>query len=54
MQPIGILFFLAVGGVLFDKLGPWGAFLVKGIANILLGIWIFIVRGAIKIQPEKV
>lgn len=48
MQPVGILFFLQFGGFIFDKLGPWSCFVLKGLADILVGIWILIVKGKIK------
>jgi MFS family permease len=48
MQPVGILLFLQVGGLLFDKVGPGSAFLLKGLADLIVGIWIFSVRGKIK------
>jgi hypothetical protein len=44
MQPIGILFFLSLGGVLFDSLAPGAAFGLKGIASIALLVWLFIIR----------
>ena len=44
MQPIGMLFFLQIGGYLFDVLGPGWAFGLKGAANLLLAIWLFIAR----------
>jgi len=47
MQPIGVLFFVAVGGYLFDALGPGWAFGVKGGATLTLFIWVFIVKGRI-------
>lgn len=47
MQPIGILFFLAVGGILFDTLGPGWAFALKGAANVVLLVWVFMIRGKI-------
>jgi MFS family permease len=47
MQPIGVLFFLAVGGYLFDKLGPGWAFALKGIATLILSAWMFMVKGSI-------
>lgn len=49
MQPIGILFFLALGGYLFDVFSPGWAFAIKGIANLILGIWIFVIKGRIRI-----
>ncbi len=45
MQPIGVLFFLGLGGYLFDALGPGWAFGLKGAASLMLGIWVFAVRG---------
>jgi MFS transporter, DHA1 family, tetracycline resistance protein len=47
MQPIGMLFFLQLGGYLFDVLGPGWAFGLKGAANLLLAIWLFIAKGNI-------
>jgi MFS family permease len=47
MQPIGILFFLGVGGVLFDSVAPGAAFALKGVASLLLVIWLFSVRKAV-------
>jgi len=44
MQPIGILIFLGVGGVLFDSVAPGAAFALKGIASLLLVIWLFSIR----------
>jgi MFS family permease len=44
MQPIGVLLFLQVGGFLYDKVGPWGPFALKGIADIICGLWILSVR----------
>jgi len=41
-QPIGMLFFLQVGGYLYDVLGPGWAFGLKGAANILLAVWLFL------------
>jgi len=44
MQPIGILFFLGVGGVLFDSVAPGAAFALKGAACFVLVIWLFAIR----------
>ena len=44
MQPIGVLLFLQLGGFLFDKVGPWGPFALKGIADVACGLWILSVR----------
>ncbi len=43
-QPIGMLFFLQVGGLLYDKFGPGWAFGLKGAANILLVLWLLTVK----------
>jgi MFS family permease len=45
MQPVGVLFFLGLGGYLFDAFGPGWAFGLKGAASLMLGIWVFAVRG---------
>lgn len=47
MQPIGVLFFLGLGGYLFDSVGPGSAFILKGGATILLLIWVFAQKNAI-------
>jgi len=47
MQPIGVLFFMGIGGYLFDTFGPGWAFGLKGAATLVLGIWMFTVRGRI-------
>ncbi len=47
MQPIGILFFLALGGVLYDGIGPGAAFALKGIASIVLVVWLFTIRNVV-------
>jgi len=52
MQPIGALFFIAAGGFLFDKMGPGWAFGLKGVANLVLFIWVFMVKGAINAERE--
>ena len=52
MQPIGALFFIAAGGYLFDKMGPGWAFGLKGVANLLLFIWLFMIKGAIQDERE--
>lgn len=44
MQPIGVLFFLIVGGFLFDKFGPGWVFGLKGAGTLALCLWIFIIR----------
>jgi len=53
MAQVGLIFFLAIGGVLFDKVGPGGVFVVKGMANIIVGLYIFAVRKKIRINPES-
>jgi MFS family permease len=54
MQPIGVLFFLAAGGYVFDVLGPGWVFALKGAANIILGIWMFTVRKRIKFESTMI
>jgi len=44
MQPIGIIFFLVVGGYVFDAFGPGWAFGLKGAATLLLGLGLFLTR----------
>ena len=53
MQPIGILFFLQVGGYLFDKWGYWGPFALKGIVSILCGLWLLTIRKKITVLKLK-
>jgi MFS family permease len=43
MQPIGMLFFLQLGGWLFDEVGPWAPFLLKGVANLICCVVTFAV-----------
>ena len=52
MAQVGLIFFLAIGGVLFDKVGPGGVFVVKGMANIVVGLYIFAVRKKIRINHK--
>jgi MFS family permease len=47
MQPIGMLFFLGLGGVLYDIVSPGAAFALKGIASILLVVWLFAIRNEV-------
>jgi len=47
MQPIGMIFFLQLGGYLFDVLGPGWAFGLKGGANLLLVIWLLLQKKGI-------
>ena len=44
MQPIGVLIFLQAGGFLFDNLGYWAPFALKGVADLICGLWILSVR----------
>lgn len=53
MQPIGILFFLQVGGYLFDKWGYWGPFALKGVVSLICGLWIWTIRKQITIPELK-
>jgi len=52
MQPIGILVFLGVGGVLFDSVAPGAAFALKGIASLLLVIWLFAIRKEVTLEIQ--
>ena len=47
MQPIGILLFLGLGGVLFDVVAPGAAFALKGIGSIVLVMWLFTIRAEV-------
>jgi MFS family permease len=53
MQPIGVLFFLQAGGFLFDKLGYWTPFLLKGAANLACGLWILGIKKRIAASQGK-
>ena len=44
MQPIGVLIFLQAGGFLFDRVGYWAPFALKGAADLACGLWIMAVR----------
>jgi MFS family permease len=44
MHPLGVLFFLQVGGFLFDNLGYSTPFIMKGIVNLTWGLWVFAIR----------
>ena len=44
VQFIGILFFVGIGGYLFDTFGPGWAFAIKGAANLVLCVWVFVVK----------
>jgi MFS family permease len=53
MAQVGMILFLFSGGVIFDKLGPGWVFITKGITNIALGIYLFIVRNKIAVHSES-
>ncbi len=53
MQPIGMLFFLQVGGYLYDLLGPGWAFGLKGAADILLALWLIMAKKGITTELEQ-
>ncbi len=53
MQPVGILFFLFVGGYLFDRFGPAWAFGLKGFSTLVLAAWVIAVRNQIKKPAES-
>jgi hypothetical protein len=50
MQPIGILFFVGLGGYLFDRFSPGWAFAVKGVASLILCMWIFMIKNRISVS----
>jgi len=54
MQPLGMLFFLQVGGYLFDVVGPGWAFGIKGAADILLAVWLFTGRKKVYAEMQGV
>lgn len=56
MQPVGVLFFLALGGFLFDKITPEAAFALKGGVTLLLCIWLYIIKDGVtkEIKPTFV
>ncbi|MBM4311022.1 MAG: MFS transporter [Deltaproteobacteria bacterium] len=53
MQPIGILLFLGLGGVLFDTVAPGAPFALKGLATLVLVAWLIAVRNGVtrEIKP---
>ncbi len=53
MQPIGILFFLGLGGYLFDAIGPAWAFGLKGLATLLLAVWFLMAKGKLTDELAK-
>ena len=50
---LGGIIFTQIGGVLFDKVGYGMPFIVKGIANVIVALWIFSVRKRIKDLGRK-
>jgi MFS family permease len=44
MAPIGTIIFLQLGGLLFDTVGPMGAFFMKALVNFLTFAWVLSVR----------
>ncbi len=52
MQPIGILIFLQLSGLLFDKVGYWAPFALKGGASLICFIWVLMIKKRI-IEPHK-
>ena len=53
MQPLGVFFFLLLGGYLFDTLGPGWAFGLKGAANLILAAWMFMFKNPITASLEE-
>jgi hypothetical protein len=50
MQPIGILFFVGLGGYLFDTFSPGWTFALKGSASLILCVWMFLMRDRISVS----
>ena len=50
MQPIGIMLFMGLGGYMFDTFGPGWAFAVKGLASLLLALWLFLIKNKVKTE----
>jgi MFS family permease len=53
MQPLGVLLFLQVGGYLFDTVGYWSPFALKGLASAATGLWILAVRKGIVVPKAE-
>ncbi|MEE9504105.1 MAG: MFS transporter [Thermodesulfobacteriota bacterium] len=53
MQPIGVLFFVGLGGYLFDRFSPGWAFALKGIASLILCMWIFMIKDRINTDLQQ-
>ncbi len=52
MQPIGILIFMQMGGLMFDKIGYWAPFALKGGVSLICALWVLMIRKRI-IEPHK-
>ncbi|MCP4622832.1 MAG: MFS transporter, partial [bacterium] len=52
MQPIGILLFLQLSGLLFDKVGYWAPFAMKGVVSLVCAVWVLMIKKQI-IEPHK-
>lgn len=50
MQPIGVLFFLQISGYLYDKVGYWTPWALKGGADLILCIWLMMIKGRIETE----
>jgi MFS family permease len=53
MQPIGVLFFVGLGGYLFDRFSPGWTFALKGIASLILCMWIFMIKDRINTDLQQ-
>jgi MFS family permease len=53
MQPIGVLFFVGIGGYLFDAYSPGWTFALKGLGSLILGVWIFMIKDRIIVAPPQ-
>jgi MFS family permease len=53
MQPVGVIFFLQLGGFLFDKVGYWTPWALKGIADLVCGLWVLAISKRIVVSQES-
>ncbi len=53
MYPLGMLFYLQVGGLLFDRLGPGWTFGLKGASNLALALWLCVAGKKIAAEQKR-
>jgi MFS family permease len=53
MHPLGVLFFLQVGGLLFDRVGYNTPFIMKGIVNLVWGLSLFTIRKRVVVAKRE-